>query len=102
MSLTRRELLAGTAQLAAAAAVQPAGASLPDRGAFAPPAEQTYLNGAFIPPLPVASAQAVVRYIESRTFSRDRWSGDELAAKVRGQFAAFNNAAPAEISLVES
>jgi selenocysteine lyase/cysteine desulfurase len=60
------------------------------------------LNGAFIHPLPVASAHAVARYVESRTFSRERWSGDELAVKVRGQFAALINAAPAEISLVES
>ena len=102
MRLTRRELLAGTAQLAAAAAFQPAIGSLPDRAAFTIPAGQTYLNGAFIHPLPVASAQAVARYVESRTFSRERWSGDELAVKVRGQFAALINAAPAEISLVES
>jgi selenocysteine lyase/cysteine desulfurase len=102
MSLTRRELLAGTTQLAAAAAFQSTASSLPDRGAFAIPAGLTYLNGAFIHPLPVASAQAVARYVESRTFSRERWSGDELAVKVRGQFAALINAAPAEISLVES
>ena len=102
MSLTRRELLAGTTHLAAAAAFQPTAGSLPDRGAFAIPAGQTYLNGAFIHPLPVASAQAVARYVESRTFSRERWSGDDLAVTVRGQFAALINAAPNEISLVES
>jgi selenocysteine lyase/cysteine desulfurase len=102
MTMTRRSMLAGTAQLAAAAAFQPAGGSLPDRRAFAIPAGQTYLNSAFIHPMPVAAAQAVARYVESRTFSRERWSGDDLAVKVRGQFAALINAAPAEISLVES
>ena len=85
MSITRRRLLAGTAQLAAAAAFQPAEGSLPDRRSFAIPAGQTYLNGAFIHPMPIAAAQAVTRYVESRTFSRERWSGDELAAKVRAQ-----------------
>lgn len=102
MSLTRRELLAGTAQLAAAAAFQPAAGALPDRGAFAIPAGQTYLNGAFIHPMPIASAQAVTRYIESRAFSRERWSGDDLAVKVRAQFASLINASPDEVSLVES
>ena len=102
MSITRRRLLAGTAQLAAAAAFQPAEGSLPDRRAFAIPAGQTYLNGAFIHPMPIAAAQAVTRYVESRTFSRERWSGDELAAKVRAQFAALIHASPDEISLVES
>ena len=102
MGLTRRELLAGAAQLAAVAAVQPADGSLPARRDFAIPAGQTYLNSAFIHPIPVAAAQAVSRYIETRTFSRERWSGDDLAVKVRAQFAALINAKPAEISLVES
>jgi selenocysteine lyase/cysteine desulfurase len=102
MSLTRRELLAGAAQLAAAAAVQPVDGSLPARRDFAIPSGQTYLNSAFIHPIPVVAAQAVSRYIETRTFSRERWSGDELAGKVRAQFARLINAKPAEISLVES
>ena len=102
MSLTRRELLSGTAQLAAAAAFPRADGPLPARGDFAIPAGQTYLNSAFIHPIPVAAAQAVSRYIETRTFSRERWSGDELAAKVRAQFAGLINARPAEIGLVES
>jgi len=102
MTMTRRELLSGTAQLAAAAAFQPATLGLPDRGAFALPAGQTYLNSAFIHPMPIATAQAVTRYVESRAFSRERWSGDDLAETVRAQFAALINAAPGEISLVES
>jgi hypothetical protein len=102
MSLTRRELLAGTAQLAAAGAFQSSESVLPAGRDFALPPGLTYLNSAFIHPMPIASAQAVNRYVEARTFSRERWSGDELAAKVRGQFAALINARPAEISLVES
>jgi selenocysteine lyase/cysteine desulfurase len=106
MSLTRRELLAGTAQLAAAStaswqAPAPDGV-LPARRAFAIPAGQTYLNSAFIHPIPIAAANAVTRYIESRSFSRERWSGDDLAAKVRAQFAALIDAKAGEISLVES
>jgi selenocysteine lyase/cysteine desulfurase len=101
MSLTRRELLAGAA-LATAAAVQPADGSLPARRDFAIPSGQTYLNSAFIHPIPLVAAQAVSRYVETRTFSRERWSGDELAGKVRAQFARLINARPAEISLVES
>src|SRR4051812_1678028 len=100
-SLTRRELLAGTAQLAAAA-MQPLDGLLPARSDFAIPQGHTYLNSAFIHPIPVAAAQAMNRYVETRTFSRERWSGDDLAATVRSQFAALINASPAEISLVES
>ncbi|MGH9139638.1 MAG: aminotransferase class V-fold PLP-dependent enzyme [Vicinamibacterales bacterium] len=102
MSLSRRELLAGTAQLAVAAALPAADGVLPARGDFAIPAGQTYLNSAFIHPVPQVAAEAMRRYIDTRTFSRSRWSGDELAAKVRAQFAALINASPAEISLVES
>ena len=70
MSLTRRELLSGTAQVAAAAVFQRADGPLPAKRDFAIPAGQTYLNSAFIHPIPVAAAQAVSRYIETRTFSR--------------------------------
>lgn len=102
MSLTRRELLTRTAQLAAAAAFRPASGALPARRDFAIPAGQAYLNSAFIHPIPIAAANAATRYIESRTFSRERWSGDDLAVKVREQFASLINARAAEISLVES
>jgi selenocysteine lyase/cysteine desulfurase len=106
MSLTRRELLAGAAQLAAANAASlqtpvPDG-RLPAGRDFAIPAGQTYLNSAFIHPIPIAAANAVRRYIESRTLSRERQSGDDLAVKVRAQFAALINAKAREISLVES
>src|SRR5450756_2420970 len=115
MSITRRALLTGAAQLAAAAGavalnegrpeaavLQMPDGRLPARHDFAIPPGQTYLNSAFIHPIPLVAANAVSRYLETRTFSRERWSGDELAAKVRAQFAALVNATPAEISLVES
>jgi selenocysteine lyase/cysteine desulfurase len=102
MSLTRRALLTGTAQLAAATAFRPASGALPARRDFAIPAGVAYLNSAFIHPIPIAAANAATRYIESRTFSRERWSGDDLAVKVRAQFASLINASAAEISLVES
>jgi selenocysteine lyase/cysteine desulfurase len=112
MSITRRALLTGAAQLAAAGAValkdgRPEAAQMPDgalpaRRDFAIPPGRTYLNSAFIHPMPLVAANAASRYLETRTFSRERWSGDELAAKVRAQFAVLINAAPAEISLVES
>ena len=84
MSLTRRELLAGTAQLAAAGAGAlqapvPDG-RLPAARDFAMPAGHTYLNSAFIHPIPIAAANAITRYVESRSFSRERWSADDLAA----------------------
>src|SRR5258706_13257024 len=106
MTISRRAWLAGAARLAAARAVAfqapAADDALPASSAFAIPAGQTYLNSAFIHPIPIAAANAVTRYIESRSFSRERWSGDDLAAKVRAQFASLINAKAGEISLVES
>ena len=104
MTITRRALLTGAAQLAAAGAFaqQDREGRLPARGDFAIPEGHTYINSAFIHPMPIAAAQAVTRYVESRAFSRERWSGDDLAVKVRAQFASLINASPAEISLIES
>jgi len=103
-SITRRALLTGVAQLAAASAIAQPGPDgrLPAKRDFAIPDGHTYLNGAFIHPMPVAAANAATRYIESRAFRRERWSGDDLAVKVRAQFASLINAKPSEISLVES
>jgi selenocysteine lyase/cysteine desulfurase len=116
MDLTRRELLATMGGMVAAAACssatshaaiprspRPAGGPLPARGDFAIPADQTWLNSAFIHPIPVAAADAVRSYLETRTFHQPRRrSGDELAAEVKAEFAALINAKPAEISLVQS
>jgi len=116
MDVTRRELLAGMGGLLAAAAcgtqgvpspapatTRPLGDALPVRGDFAIPAGQTWLNSAFIHPVPVAAANAVRTYLETRTFREPRLrSGDSLAAEVKAEFAALVNAKPAEISLVQS
>lgn len=115
MTMTRRELLAeagGAAALAAAfsfARVGNLGATsntegpLPARADFAIPRDQTYLNSAFIHPMPVASARAVERYLATRTFAEPRVrSGDSLAAEVKGAFATLINATPASVSLVQS
>jgi len=116
MDLTRRDLLASMGGFVAAAAysghapllaspgpARPGGDPLPARGDFAIPSDQTYLNSAFIHPVPVAAANAVRSYLETRTFREPRRrSGDELAAEVKAEFAALINAKPAEISLVQS
>lgn len=116
MDITRRDLLAGVGGLAAAAAWQAlhdrlpepnvtlsSGGRLPARDDFAIPAGQTYLNSAFIHPLPVAAADAVRHYLDTRTLREPRLrSGDSLAAEVKGAFARLVNARPAEISLVQS
>lgn len=115
MTMSRRELLAeagGAAALAAAfsfarsgdlgATMFPAG-PLPARADFAIPRDQTYLNSAFIHPMPVASAQAVQRYLATRTFAEPRVrSGDSLATEVKAAFAALINAPPGSVSLVQS
>ncbi|HVM43035.1 MAG TPA: aminotransferase class V-fold PLP-dependent enzyme [Gemmatimonadales bacterium] len=116
MDITRRGLLAGAGGLAAAPAlralrlhapeaVMPHGAAgtLPVRDDFAIPAGQTYLNSAFIHPIPVAAAEAVRRYLDTRTFREPRLrTGDSLAAEVKGEFAQLINAQPEEIALVPS
>ena len=87
----------------APATTRPLGDALPVRGDFAIPAGQTWLNSAFIHPVPVAAANAVRSYLETRTFREPRFrSGDSLVAEVKAEFAALINAKPAEISLVQS
>jgi len=116
MAITRRGLLVGAGGLAAASALRalrvhasevdmPHGAAgtLPVRDDFAIPAGQTYLNSAFIHPIPVAAAEAVRRYLDTRTFREPRLrTGDSLAAEVKGEFAQLINAQPEEIALVPS
>jgi selenocysteine lyase/cysteine desulfurase len=115
MDVTRRELLAGMGGLVAAAcgaqgtpapapvAARPLGDTLPVRGDFAIPADQTWLNSAFIHPIPTAAAGAVRSYLATRTLQEPRLrSGDSLAAEVKAEFAALINARPAEIGLVQS
>jgi selenocysteine lyase/cysteine desulfurase len=116
MGITRRDLLAGVGGAAAAAALgagglrlrrarrpRPAGDTLPAKDAFAIPAGHTYLNSAFIHPMPVFAAEAVRAYLDTRTFREERrHSGDELSRQVKAHFAALINARPAEISFVQN
>jgi selenocysteine lyase/cysteine desulfurase len=121
MPINRRELLAGLGGLAASAALRPLGAMssdspLPDRGVampfsqglprkgdFAIPAGLTYINGAYIHPMPVATADAIKAYADRRarpgvpagTAPPARESVD-----VRAEFAALINARTSEISTV--
>ena len=78
----------------------PQAAALPVKDAFALPAGMTYLNSAFIHPMPVAAATAVNQYLATRTFREPRHSGDALAAQVKAEFARLINAQPSEISLI--
>src|SRR5215813_3246333 len=94
MMITRRDLLAqaGTAAALGAglsldaplnqsAALLPMPDSSP-RSDFAIPPDQTYLNSAFIHPMPIRSAAAVQGYLATRTFQRPRErSGDSIAAR---------------------
>jgi len=116
VGITRRELLAGVGGVAAVAAagraaataepesaMQTPDATLPAKQAFAIPAGQTFLNSAFIHPLPVFAAEAMRRYLDTRTLREERrHSGDELSAQLKGHFAQLINARPAEISFVQN
>ncbi len=105
MDLSRRELIAGTGGLLASSVMSnlPAPGPLPAKGDFAIPPGQTYLNSAFIHPMPIASAEAVKRYLDTRTFREERKrSGDSLASEVKEEFARLINAKPNEISLVQN
>lgn len=110
MDLTRRDLLTGAGALVAAKALSTTSPMvsnqldpLPAKADFAIPAGQTYLNSAFIHPMPIVSADAVRRYLDTRTLREERKrSGDSLAAEVKEEFARLINARPQEISLVQN
>lgn len=113
VDLTRRELLAGVGMMAmgagtpdgteAATGQAQARTTLPARADFSIPRGQTYLNSAFIHPVPTAAVAAVHRYLTMRTLQEPRVrSGDSLAAEVKAEFAGLINARPGEISLVQN
>jgi selenocysteine lyase/cysteine desulfurase len=87
------------AQAAAAPAAPVAGAelSLPRKADFAIPEGETYINSAYVHPMPLAGREALHRYAESR-------SGPVLDThydrNVKAEFAALINAKPSEISYV--
>ncbi len=107
MSINRREFVTGIGVLASAsvldavAHVPPTGSqsdfSLPRKQDFAIAAGMTYLNSAYVHPMPLAGREALAKYAETRSnpglqtrFERD----------VKAEFAALINAKPSEISYV--
>ncbi len=70
---------------------------------FGIPRGHTWLNSAFIHPMPLRAAAAVQGYLATRTFQRPRErSGDSIAAEVKAAFARLINASPDCVSLVQS
>ncbi len=112
MDLSRRDFIAGAGGVAWMAAGLPEGVTmtgstqrgaLPAKADFAIPAGTTYLNSAFIHPMPVAAADAVRHYVARRTFEEPRVrSGDSIAEDTKAVFARLINARPEEISHVQS
>jgi selenocysteine lyase/cysteine desulfurase len=109
--MNRREFVSGVAALgtaavlpdaprvpaALAAPVSAADFSLPRKADFSIPEGETYINCAYVHPLPVAGREALRQYAESRSgpvldthYDRD----------VKAHFAALINAKPSEISYV--
>lgn len=112
-AITRRELLARAGGLAAAAALPGAEAwggtprapgtqeAFPRKADFTIPDGVTYLNGAFMHPMPNVVRHAVREYNDRRAGFTTRTSDDpSISQTVRAEFAALINADPAEISFV--
>src|SRR5262245_6496555 len=108
MAMNRREFVSGMAALSSAAAFvgipyaqtatasSSADLSLPRKADFAIPEGETYINSAYVHPMPLAGREALRRYAESR-------SGPVLDTHydrehVKAEFAALINAKPSEIS----
>src|SRR5215467_14734232 len=112
--MNRREFVSGMATLgsaavldgiprtqkAPAAPVAPvawADLSLPRKADFSIPEGETYINSAYVHPMPIAGREALRKYAESR-------SGPVLDThydrNVKAEFAALINAKPSEISYV--
>jgi selenocysteine lyase/cysteine desulfurase len=109
MDLFRRQLVAGfglaasasrsgfAAQTARAAATPASRTGLPRKEDFAIPAGHSYINGAYIHPMPVASAENVRRYALSRS-QPDGPGWDRI--DVKAEFAALIHANPSEIAFI--
>ena len=107
--MNRREFVSGMAALGSAAVLDgipyPATAeapsadfSLPRKADFAIPAGETYINSAYVHPMPNAGREALRRYVESRTSPVLDTHYDR--EHVKAEFAALINAKPSEISCV--
>jgi selenocysteine lyase/cysteine desulfurase len=115
MSLDRRSFVAAAAALAASAAVDPAQAARrvdrPDastdplgvRGDFPIAADRTYLNSAYIAPIPRAVVTAGTAFLEAKA-TRPLLVSELLGTdeEVRRKFARLINATPDEVGLLFS
>jgi selenocysteine lyase/cysteine desulfurase len=75
----------------------------PRRADFAIPPDVTYINSAYMHPMPAAVAETVRRYAEARArpgAENAPWPTPTVGAEVKALFAALINASPAEISFV--
>lgn len=113
MSTTRREILAGLGSLAVAgialpansiAAVQrtseaPATSVLPAKNDFAIPAGVTYINSAYIHPMPIAAAESLREWADFRS-QPQAVSRPKKLANIKAEFAALINAKESEICYV--
>src|ERR1041385_7033782 len=107
--MNRREFVSGMAALGSAAVLDgiphaqtapafSADLSLPRKADFAIPEGETYINSAYVHPMPLAGREALRRYAESRTSPVLDTHYDREHAKAK--FAALINAKPSEISYV--
>src|ERR1051326_3133174 len=107
--MNRREFVSGIAVLGSGVALDgmphpqtaPASSadfSLPRKADFAIPAGETYINSAYVHPMPNIGREALHRYAESRTSPVLGTHYDREHAKAK--FAALINAKPSEISYV--
>src|SRR5215469_4471385 len=106
MSVDRRRLLGGFGSMAAASLRAANGpdrddqagvAGFPRKQEFAIPAGHTYINGAYIHPMPVATAENVRRYILSRS-QPDGATSERI--DIKAEFSALINAKPSEVAFV--
>jgi selenocysteine lyase/cysteine desulfurase len=106
--MNRREFVSGMAALGSAvvldgipgAQTPPPSAdfSLPRKADFAIPAGETYINSAYVHPMPNIGREALRKYVESRTSPVLDTHYDR--EHVKAEFAALINAKPTEISYV--
>ncbi|HWZ28511.1 MAG TPA: aminotransferase class V-fold PLP-dependent enzyme [Gemmatimonadales bacterium] len=113
MAIDRRSFVATTAAaLAGAATGHPASRTSPPGGSSDPlgvradfpiTAERTYLNSAYIAPIPTPVVQAGTEFLENKS-RRPLEVGELLGAdgKLRAQFAQLVNASPDEVGLLFS
>jgi selenocysteine lyase/cysteine desulfurase len=97
MNLSRRHLVAGLGFAAQASLPATTPAAFPRKQDFAIPSGHTYINGAYIHPMPIAAAENVRRYIDSRS-QPDGATFERI--DIKAEFAALINANPSEIAYI--